>query len=56
MEEEKVGFILLRGSSRYIFLKHITTLFSSFDHDILSREWIVIVDLVQINYHGGLWY
>ena len=32
-------------------LKHTTALFVS-DHYILSREWIVIVDQVQNNYHG----
>ena len=32
--------------------KHTTTLFSLSDHYILSREWEVIVDLVQTNYHG----
>ena len=31
-------------------LKHTTTLFSLSDHDILSREWRVIVDQVQTNY------
>ena len=33
-------------------LKHTTTLFSLYDHYILSREWRVIVDLVQTDYHG----
>ena len=33
-------------------LKHTTTLLSLLDHDILSREWRVIVDQVQTNYHG----
>ena len=33
-------------------LKHTTTLFSLSDHYILSREWRVIVDQVQTNYHG----
>ena len=33
-------------------LKHTTTLFSLFDHYILSREWEVIVDQVHNNYHG----
>ena len=33
------------------YLKHTTTLFLS-EHYILSRQWRVI-DLVQINYHGG---
>ena len=37
---------------QYILLKHTTTLFSLFNHYILSREWRVIVDLVQTNYHG----
>ena len=36
-------------------LKHTTTLFSLSDHYILSREWRVIVDQVQTNYHGGQW-
>ena len=31
-------------------LKHTTTLFSLCDHYILSREWRVIVDLVQTSY------
>ena len=35
-------------------LKHTTTLFALSDHYILSREWIVIVDQVQTNYHVGL--
>ena len=42
---------VLHNSSSGI-LKHTTTLFSLYDHYILSREWIVIVDLVQTNYHG----
>ena len=33
-------------------LKHTTTLFSLSDHYILSREWRIIVDQVQTNYHG----
>ena len=33
-------------------LKHSTTLFSLSDHYILSREWSVIVDQLQTNYHG----
>ena len=33
-------------------LKHTTTLFSLYNHDIVSREWIVSVDQVQTNYHG----
>ena len=32
-------------------LKHTTSLFSLSEHYILSREWSVIVDLVQISYH-----
>ena len=36
----------------YIQLKHTTTLFSLSDHYMLSREWRVIVDQVQTNYHG----
>ena len=32
--------------------KETTTLFSLSDSDILSREWRVIVDLAQTNYHG----
>ena len=35
-------------------LKHTTTLFSLSDHYTLSREWNVIVDQVQTNYHGWL--
>ena len=35
-------------------LKHTTTqfLFSLFDHYILSREWRIIVDQLEISYHG----
>ena len=33
-------------------LKHTTAFFSLSDHDILSREWGVIVYHVQTNYHG----
>ena len=33
-------------------LEHTTTLFALSDQYILSREWRVIVDLVQSNYHG----
>ena len=33
-------------------LKHTTTLFPLSDHYILSREWRVIVDQGQTNYHG----
>ena len=34
----------------------ISSLFSLFDHYLLSREWRVIVNQVQTNYHGiGLW-
>ena len=36
----------------YRQLKHNTTLFSLSDHYILSREWRVIVDQLQTNYHG----
>ena len=32
-------------------LKHITTLFSLSDHDILSREWRGRVGHVQTNHH-----
>ena len=45
--------------TRHIFavisiqLKHTTTSFALTDHYILSREWRVIVDQVQTNYHGG---
>ena len=35
-----------------LVFKHTTTLFSLSDHYILSREWRIIVDQVQINYHG----
>ena len=33
-----------------VYLKHTTTLLSLSDYYILSREWRVIVDLVQTNY------
>ena len=33
-------------------LKHTATLFSLSDHYILSREWRVIVDQAQTNFHG----
>ena len=33
-------------------LKHKTTLFSLSDHEILSHEWRVIVDQVQVNYYS----
>ena len=33
-------------------LKHTTTLISLSDHYILSREWRVIVDTLQTDYHG----
>ena len=36
----------------YTPIKHTTTLFSLSDHDIISREWRGIVNLVLINYHG----
>ena len=36
----------------YTELKHTTTLFALSDHYILSREWRVIVDQLQINNHG----
>ena len=39
-------------SNVFKILKHTTTLFALFDHYILSREWIVIVDQVQTSYHG----
>ena len=48
----------LRGPIHlFTILKHTTTLFSLSDHDILSREWRVIVHQVQINYNEGfsLW-
>ena len=34
-------------------LKHTTTLCSLFAHDILNREWGVIVDQAQANDHGS---
>ena len=40
------------GGGIMLFLKHTTTLFSLSDHDILSREWRVIVHEVQTDYHG----
>ena len=42
------------GTSCYLLLKHTTTLFTLSDNYILSREWRVIVDQVQTNYHGRL--
>ena len=33
----------------YYYLKHTTTLFSLYDLHILSQEWRVIADQVQIN-------
>ena len=39
---------------QYKMLKHTTTLFVLSDHYIQSREWGVIVDQVQTNYHGRL--
>ena len=36
-----------------MLLKHTTTLYSLSNHYFPSREWRVIVDLVQTNYHGG---
>ena len=35
-----------------VVLQHTTTFFSLSDHDILSREWRVIVDQVQADNHG----
>ena len=46
---EQTSFALRQHSDP---LKHTTTLFALFDHYILSREWRVIVDQVQTNYHG----
>ena len=37
----------------FLLLQHTTALFSLSDLYILGREWRVIVDQVQINYHGG---
>ena len=50
-------FFIYRDDISMIFgleftLKHTTTIFSLSDHYILSREWGVIVNLVQTNYHG----
>ena len=42
----------LRIVRYYGLLKYTSTLFSLSDHDILSREWGVIVDQVQTNYCG----
>ena len=36
-------------------LQHSTSLFALSDNYILSQEWRVIVDLVQINFHGRLY-
>ena len=47
-------FTVVNDFRRFLsHLKHTTTLFSLFDHDILSREWRVVVHLVQTNYHGS---
>ena len=53
-KENNVGvcFKFCHLCSYSILLKHMTTLFSFSNHDILSREWRVIVDQVQTNYHG----
>ena len=40
------------NTSACLHLKHTTTFFSLSDHYTLSREWRVIVDQVQTNYHG----
>ena len=40
------------GVTKSLCLKHTTTLLALSDHYILSREWRVIVDQVQTNYHG----
>ena len=40
------------GVTKRLCLKHTTTLFALSDHYILSREWRVIVDQVQANYHS----
>ena len=47
-----VGTLLLDSHLNSAQLKHTTTLFSLSNHYILSREWRVIVDQVQINSHG----
>ena len=36
----------------YSYLTHTTTFFVLSDHYILSREWKVVVDQVQTNYHA----
>ena len=38
--------------SLLVQLKHTTTLFFLSDHDILSREWRVVVDQERNNQHG----
>ena len=38
----------------YQFSKHTTTLFPLSHHYIISREWRVLVDQVEANYHGRL--
>ena len=48
----RVNKTQLHVGENYNHLKHTTTLFSFYDPYILSREWRVIVVLVQINYHG----
>ena len=45
-------YVLCREGVVILFLKHTTTLVCLSSHDILSREWRVIVDQVQTNYHG----
>ena len=47
-----VDNIILVSTLTILKTHHYTTLFALFDHYILSREWRVIVDLVQTNYHG----
>ena len=45
---------LVNVSSPVPALKHITTLFSLFDHYILSREWGIIFDHYKPNIMAGL--
>ena len=55
--DAQIIYITTDRNSNLRSLKHTTTLFSFSDHYILSREWRVIVDQVETNYHGiGLWF
>ena len=55
MSEKDIARLIREQNWLARVLKHTTrpTIFSLSDHDILSREWRVIVHHVQTNYHGG---